>query len=397
MWWWLSSLALAGYGDAVGGVPDVSGRAISLWVNAVRVDPEAFEAEYNAGGCSYYTDFSASEQTPKTPYRVHQDLLEAAAAHTEDMAANSWFSHTSSDGTRWDLRVSSFYPTWTALAENIAFGFDPDPRSAVTENWMCSAAGHRGSIMSTAYQDLGGAHAFGGATYYATLDFASGAGGTFRKVRIGAHEPPVPTGSVTFRADWTDGGAPDTFEVVLDGDPRPLALEFGTASNGVYTATVAPDASACHRYFFRAVRSGVETRWPETGSYGWGACTFADPVAGWLDSQVGPLTSTQSGWPVGGQATLTVTGAVPGETVRFLRGTAAGPGPCPAQIAGTCLDIGGSISLLGAAVADPAGTATLTVNVPSRAAPGFTVRTQAVVSDGVGNWTAAPALTGTTF
>ena len=54
--------ALAGYGDVDDeGYPNYE-RAVHFWTNAVRVDPEAFDAEYQASGCSY-DGFESSEKT----------------------------------------------------------------------------------------------------------------------------------------------------------------------------------------------------------------------------------------------------------------------------------------------------------------------------------------------
>ena len=43
-------MALAGYGDVDDeGFPNYEERGVHLWTNAVRVDPEAFDAEYQSG------------------------------------------------------------------------------------------------------------------------------------------------------------------------------------------------------------------------------------------------------------------------------------------------------------------------------------------------------------
>lgn len=63
-------------------------------------------------------------------------------------------------------------------------------------------------------------------------------------------------------------------------------------------------------------------------------------------------------------AILTVTGANPGETLSFLRGSGAlGDGPCAPQIGDQCVDLIGGVSLLGTAVADQAGVATFTADL----------------------------------
>ena len=57
---WLISLALAGYGDAIGGLPTHAEREMHLWSNLVRVDPLAFQDDYP---CSF-SSFTSTEQTP---------------------------------------------------------------------------------------------------------------------------------------------------------------------------------------------------------------------------------------------------------------------------------------------------------------------------------------------
>src|SRR4029453_14292345 len=87
----------------------------------------------------------------------------------------------------------------------------------------------------------------------------------------------------------------------------------------------------------------------------------------------------------GQQATWTVTGAVPGETVQFALSLAGvGPGPCRPQLGGLCLDLLPPGPLLGSAVADGAGVAQLTVTVPDSAPEGSFAHTQAVAQRGPG-------------
>ncbi len=88
----------------------------------------------------------------------------------------------------------------------------------------------------------------------------------------------------------------------------------------------------------------------------------------WLGLEVSPLVA-------GGQAVLTATGAVPGATVSFGRGSGLGNGPCPPQLGGECLDLLNPV-LIGSARADADGVAELVVPVPAGAA-GATLYAQA--------------------
>ncbi len=368
--------ALAGYGDPVAGVPEPAGRALALWTNAARVDPEAFEADYNAGGCSFYTDFSAAEQVPRAPYRHDADLMAAADAHTLDMHSVGFFSHTSSDGTPFATRVWSYY-TGFAIAENIAWDSGSN-REMVMGNWMCSAAGHRGAILSATYEDLGAAR-YG---VYGTLDFGA-RGGASPALRSAAHE--LAGGQASLYAVIGSASAPDAVELVVDGGVVATDLLWGTDSNGIHGVQV-PDDGGCHEYYARAFYGGTELRFPEEGSYGWGACAWDDPGAQWLDRQLLPVaapTLASTPWAVGASADLTVSGVEPGSTVHFVLGTAEGQGPCPAVLGGLCLQVTGYIRYLGSDVADGSGEAVLSWPVPAAAA-GRTVILQAVGDAGVG-------------
>lgn len=85
----------------------------------------------------------------------------------------------------------------------------------------------------------------------------------------------------------------------------------------------------------------------------------------------------------GQPATLTVSGAAPGESVSFLAsGTGVGMGPCPPLLGGLCLDLL-SPRLVGSDAADAGGVAELTLNVPG----GLAINTawfQAVIVRGPG-------------
>ena len=115
----LVTTALAGYGDPIDGHPSYHEREVHLWTNAVRAEPEAFESAFQAGGCSFYTDFPEASKQARAPYRWHFGLNEVARIHSEDMRDNGFFSHDSSDGTPFAQRVSRFYSS-SYIGENIA-------------------------------------------------------------------------------------------------------------------------------------------------------------------------------------------------------------------------------------------------------------------------------------
>ncbi len=100
-------------------------------------------------------------------------LFAAAAAHTQDMAAQHTLSHTGSNGSTLAVRIDATGYAWTAIAENIAAGYNGV--DAVVQGWL-SSAGHCANLMNPAYTEIGvscvqatGADPYG---KYWTLDLA---------------------------------------------------------------------------------------------------------------------------------------------------------------------------------------------------------------------------------
>ncbi len=93
----------------------------------------------------------------------------AAQAHSADMAANDYFSHTSQDGRSFADRIRAAGYSGGAMAENIAAG--QSSASSVMAGWMDSP-GHRANILNCTYRHIGVGVAKGGSygTYW-TQDF----------------------------------------------------------------------------------------------------------------------------------------------------------------------------------------------------------------------------------
>jgi uncharacterized protein YkwD len=112
--------------------------------------------ERNANGCA--------------SLRVDDRLTIAARAHSADMVAARYFSHTGSDGSNFVAReVAAGYPRRGASAENIAWGYRT-PKDVVS-GWMHSP-GHRANILDCGSVAVGVGLAYnaGGAPYW-TQDF----------------------------------------------------------------------------------------------------------------------------------------------------------------------------------------------------------------------------------
>lgn len=282
---------VSGYGDVdAGGHPSWAERDVHLWTNAARVDPEAFEADYAAGGCSF-RDFSADEQTPKGLVYLNTDLNAVARSHSQDMQTNDFFSHSSSDGTSFSERVMAQYDAY-AIGENIAWGYG-DSRSAVLQGWMCSTGGHRENIMSGEWTELGA----GVAGDYYTQDFGGADIVAPGPVAMATHAPELPAREASFLADWQADAPPATFAVVVDGTAHDLALWYGLDTQGVYGVMLDWDGTTeCAAYHFEwADADGQRGTFPETGSYRLGrGCDSA-----WQESQLGDGSDGLSDWTDG--------------------------------------------------------------------------------------------------
>lgn len=93
------------------------------------------------------------------PLSVSPQLTSAAAAHSQDMARNNFFSHTGSDGsTPWD-RIRRTGYMFSAAAENIAAGYRTAEQ--VVQGWY-NSEGHRRNMLNCNLREIGVAYADGG-------------------------------------------------------------------------------------------------------------------------------------------------------------------------------------------------------------------------------------------
>ncbi|MFQ6171053.1 CAP domain-containing protein [Oryzobacter sp. R7] len=100
--------------------------------------------------------------------RSDSRLATAARLHSEDMARQDYFSHTSLDGRTWIQRIQAQGYT-AGSGENIAAGYSTP--AAVMTAWM-NSSGHRANILNCASRAIGVGIGKGG-TYgtYWTQDF----------------------------------------------------------------------------------------------------------------------------------------------------------------------------------------------------------------------------------
>lgn len=105
------------------------------------------------------------------PLQMDSRLHEAALGHSQDMAEQNYFDHTSLDLRTPGTRISQAGYAWSTYGENIAAGYSTP--AAVVEGWM-NSSGHRANILSSGFCDIGVGYAYSaGSAYgaYWTQDF----------------------------------------------------------------------------------------------------------------------------------------------------------------------------------------------------------------------------------
>ncbi|MFI7020321.1 CAP domain-containing protein [Streptomyces sp. NPDC050164] len=135
----------------------------ALW--AMPLTPDGL-----AGAAAAVTDLTNRERARAglTPLAADPLLTAAAQAHSADMVARGFYSHTAPDGSRpWD-RAAAAGSTRRSIGENIACG-QRSP-AEVVEGWM-NSPGHRANILKPGFTHLGVGFAGGGraGTYWTQL------------------------------------------------------------------------------------------------------------------------------------------------------------------------------------------------------------------------------------
>ncbi|MFE0380285.1 CAP domain-containing protein [Streptomyces inhibens] len=127
----------AGASKAPAASPSASASAAPTSKTAARV-VELVNKERSKAGCS--------------PLTVNAKLTKAAQAHSKDMADHRNMSHTGSDGSSPDDRITRAGYNWSAYGENVAYGYST-PES-VMAGWM-SSPGHKRNILDCSFKEIG--------------------------------------------------------------------------------------------------------------------------------------------------------------------------------------------------------------------------------------------------
>ena len=144
---WAVGLAAA---PARGAPPRQSEGDVFLYLPAVYGEEETGAVDFGEQVVALVNQERAGAGCP--PLAIDERLVAAAQGHSEDMAANDFFSHTGSDGSEpWERMEAAGYD-WSRAAENIAAGY-PTPEEVVAA-WM-NSMGHRNNILNCALVDTG--------------------------------------------------------------------------------------------------------------------------------------------------------------------------------------------------------------------------------------------------
>ncbi|MFQ5922946.1 MAG: CAP domain-containing protein [Anaerolineales bacterium] len=89
-------------------------------------------------------------------YDQHGQLQAAAQIHSTDMACIGFFSHTGSDGSSKEDRVSAQGYAWTSVGENIFAAGDTSPTvPQMAFNWWMASPPNQANILHDEYTDIG--------------------------------------------------------------------------------------------------------------------------------------------------------------------------------------------------------------------------------------------------
>jgi hypothetical protein len=119
-------------------------------INRARANPTAEAARL---GIDLNEDLPPGtlSASPKPPLAPHQSLLDAAAAHSQDMIDRNFFDHENPDGDGPAERIADAGYVARSWAENIAIHVD----AAEAHEALFRSAGHRQNMLLDTYREVG--------------------------------------------------------------------------------------------------------------------------------------------------------------------------------------------------------------------------------------------------
>ena len=278
----VSSL-FAGYGDwdsSNPGFPDIKDRRLLLLTNSCRIDPTGYRDYYMQHPHDSIVILKPENYPPQKPLYWHIDLNKVARIHSEDMSQHG-LNHSSSDGTSFSDRVSSYYTKSDWIGENIAAGYlnaDETMRQWIMDYTdyqtmkpakdKSGSDGHRANIMSSDYLEMGAGYAYNASAqykHYWTQDFGGGTPLFDNPISTGAHF--IDDSKITFMATCKDPdeNSPQKVEVVIENTEYSMSLFLGDTTTGCFKLEQ-NKGDECRDYYFKFTDSkGKSWRYPEDG------------------------------------------------------------------------------------------------------------------------------------
>ncbi len=129
--------------------PAPAGADIACGLSNFEADALRIVNAYRAAGA---TCGSRGRFAPAVALTLNSRLTSAAYGHSADMAANTYFSHTSLDGRSMVDRINAVGYAWSTVGENIAGGYHTV--QDVVAGWMASD-GHCANLMNPRFTEMG--------------------------------------------------------------------------------------------------------------------------------------------------------------------------------------------------------------------------------------------------
>ncbi len=140
--------------------------------------PAPLATEFAAAVEQYVIQYTNDEREKNglTPLSADSKLASIARAHSLDMLANNYFSHTNASGCGAGCRLNAAGYAWMSYGENIYWmsGYNlnaAETAKKIVDGWM-NSAGHRANILNGKFTKLGMGIASQGSKVYATADYA---------------------------------------------------------------------------------------------------------------------------------------------------------------------------------------------------------------------------------
>lgn len=229
-------------------------------INAARAEPAAF---------------GYPEMQPVPPLVYNPLVAYSAHSHSQAILNSGFqFGHCDPIGRCPTERARAVgYPG--SCAENLTTTFRTGPAAIADANQgFLDSQGHRENMLAADLTEMGVGHTYdsrkGDAYRHGQITEVFCGNTTMIRpaLPMGAMVPPMgdTTTSFTYLVNFysATGRPPTAAQVMIDGQPHPMRVKFGTASHGTYEAVQQLPAGQHEFYFAFTLADGQPVRWPPT-------------------------------------------------------------------------------------------------------------------------------------